>query len=198
MKPEDDSFWDELGIAWRASVSNPDLVQRNVERRLHIQRALLAAGTIVAAGVAAASLGLAAWSIWAGWTHSVAHFLTRGATLAVVSVLATVATFALRSRNEPAHGSLREMTLAAAARTERLIRAADLGCLALVVLVVGGLLGYGLRLHSGRPPALPASSAVLALLVAGLVLVMYRRDQKRALAKFRHLTDVFSDAHRPA
>jgi hypothetical protein len=191
MACDDDAFWDELGVSWRASIRDAGLVTSRLEARLKLQSAVLTAGTIVGAAVSLLGLGLAAWALWIGWSSQAWNFLTRGVTLATVSVLAVMATLALRARNGMETQSLREMLGVSVARTERLIRAADLTCYAVVILALGGTVGYALRIRFARPPAMSPIEDLLALALAGLALVWYRRSQAHALRKYRHLSQVF-------
>src|ERR1700736_2094169 len=173
MARDDDAFWDELGVSWRASIRDAGLVTSRLEARLKLQSAVLTAGTIVGAAVSLLGLGLAAWALWIGWSSQAWNFLTRGVTLATVSVLAVMATLALRARNGMETQSLREMLGVSVARTERLIRAADLTCYAVVILALGGTVGYVLRIRFARPPAMSPIEDLLALALAGLALVWY-------------------------
>lgn len=191
MPTNDDAFWDELGVSWRASIRDAGLISSRLEARLKLQHALLAAGTIVGAGVSLLGFALAAWTLWIGWSSQTWNFLTRGATLAAVSLLAVMATLALRTRNTQDTRSLREMLQVSIARTERLIRAADLGCYSVVILAIGGIVGYALRIRLGRPPLVSPVEDLLILALAGLALVWYRSSQARALEKCRYLDRVF-------
>jgi hypothetical protein len=193
----DDAFWDELGVSWRASMPDAGLISSRLEARLRLQSALVSGGTVVGSVVSFFGVALAAWALWIGWSSHVWNFLTRGVTLAAVSVLAIIATLALHARNGMAARSLREMLQASIARTERPIRAADLACYAVVILAVGGTIGYALRIRLGRPPAVPMAEDLLVLVVAGLVLVWYRRSQTHALKKYRHLSQAFDSEDQP-
>lgn len=194
MPADDDAFWDELGVSWRASIRDVGLISSGLEARLRLQSALLTAGTLAGATVSLLGFGLAAWTLWIGWSTQTWHFLTRGATLLTVSFLAVMAALALRARNGVETRSLGEMLQVSIARTERLIRAADLGCYSLVILALGGTVGYVLRVRLGRPPAVSPVENLLALAIVGLALLWYRRTQAFALRKYRHLSQVFGPA----
>lgn len=192
MRVDDDSFWDELGVSWRASFRDAGLISSRLEARLRIQAALLTIGMIVGGALGLLGLALAAWTLWIGWQAHVWNFLTRGITIAAVSLLGIVAALALRGRTRVDTRSLREMLQASMARTERLIRAADLGCWSMAILAIGGLIGYAIRVLLGRPPAMSPVEGLLAVALAGLALLWYRRTQAHALRKYRHLSQVFS------
>lgn len=197
MTRNDDAFWDELGVSWRASIPDAGLISSRLEARLRLQSALLAGGTIVGSAISLLVAGLAAWVSWIGWSSHVWNFLTRGATLAAVSVLVVMSTLALRARGGMETRSLREMLLASIAKTERLIRAADLACYAVAMLALGGTAGYALRVRLGHPPALPLAEDLLMSVLAGLLLIWYRRSQTHSLRKYRHLSQVFGTGDEP-
>lgn len=192
MPTDDDAFWDELGVSWRASISDSGLLSSRLEARLRLQSALLTVGAVAGAAVSLLGLGLAAWTLWIGWSSPTWHFLTRGLTLAAVSLLAGIAALGLRARKGVETRSVKEMLQVSIERTERLIRAADLGCYSLVILAFGGMVGYALRLRLGRPAAVSPVEDLLALAVAGLALLWYRGSQAFALRKYRHLSQVFT------
>ena len=191
MARDDDAFWDELGVSWRASIPDAGMVSSRLEARLRLQSALLTGGTIVGSVVSLLGVGLAVWALWIGWSNHAWNFLTRGVTLAAVSVLAVMATLALRARVGRTTRSLRETLQASIEGIERLIRAADMAYCAVVILAFGGTVGYAIRMHLTRPPAVPLAEDLLALAVAGLVLGWYRRSQVQALRKYRHLNQAF-------
>ena len=192
MATIDDRFWDELGVSWRATILDVGSVSSRLEARVRLQRAIVTAGTVAGAGVSLLGFGLAAWTLYIGWSNQTWHFLTRGATLAVVSFMTLMATLALRERNGVETRSLREMLQVSIARSERLLRAAELCSYSVLILALGGTLGYALRIGVGRPPAMSPVEDLLALSIAGLALVWYRRGQASALRKYRHLSQVFS------
>lgn len=196
MPRDEDAFWDELGVSWRASIPDPGLVSSRLEARLKLQSALLTAGTIAAASLGALSLGLAAWALWIGWTNQVWNFIARGVTLAAVSLLAIMASLALRIRDRAATRSLQEMLQVSIIRTERLIRATDLACYSLVILAVGGMIGYAVRIRLSGAPAVSPVEDLLMLLLAGLVLIWIRLSQARALRRYEHIMRAFVNSGR--
>lgn len=191
MARDYDAFWDDLGVSWRASISDEGLFSSRLEARIRLESALFTGGTIVGSIVSLLCVGLAAWALWIGWSNHIWNFLTRGVTLAAVSVLAAMATLTLRARHGMETRSVSEMLQASIARTERLIRAADLACYAVMILAFGGTVGYALRVRLGHPPAGPLAQDLLILVLAGLALVWYRRNHACALKKYRYLSQVF-------
>jgi len=191
MQSDDNTFWDELGLSWRASLREPALISRRLERRLRLQGLILTGATVAGAAISALGLALAAWTLWIGWSHDIWNFLSRGVTLAILSLLAAMAALTLRLRRGLETGSLVEMLHVSIARTERLIRVADLGCFSVMILAVGGTIGYFLRSRFGRPPAVPLFEDLLVLVVGALALAWYRRTQAQALRRYRYLHQAF-------
>jgi hypothetical protein len=197
MPTDDDAFWDELGVSWRASIRDAGLISSRLEARLKLQSALLTAGTVAGAAFSLLGFSLAAWTIWVGWSSHIWHFLVRGSTLALVSLLALVATLVLRERSGMETRSLREMLQLSIARTERLVRAADLGCYSVLIVAIGGTIGYALRMRSGHPAAVPLWEDLLAVAVVGVALFWYGRSQTRALRKYRYLSQALGSEDGP-
>jgi hypothetical protein len=191
MPRDEDAFWDELGVSWRATIRDPASVSCRLEARLKLQSALITAGTTAATSLGVLGFGLAAWTLWIGWTGQVWNFMTRGVTVAAISVLAIMAGLALRTRDRLGTRSLQEMVRFSITRTERLIRVTDLACYSLVILAVGGMIGYALRTRFGRPPAVSPVEDLLVLSVAGLALLWFRRSQARALRRHQHILKAF-------
>jgi hypothetical protein len=187
MKTDDHTFWDEMGVSWRASIPDAGLFSSRLEARLKRQNALLTAITLVTAAVSLSGFLLAAWTLWVGWSSHAWNFLARGVTLAVMSLLAAMATASARRSNGTETGSLRGMLSASIARTKRLIRVAELGCYAVAIVALGGTIGYALRVRLGRPPAVSPIEDLLILAIAGLALLWYRRSQVQALRSYAHL-----------
>jgi hypothetical protein len=198
MPSDKDGFWDDLGVAWRASIPDSGLFSSRLEARLRRQEAFRKTGAILCVVAGAAALGLGLWALWIGWSSHTWNFLTRGATLLGVTVLAVAAASTLRVRGEVDTRSLHEMLQSSITRTERLVRAADLGCVSLAIIAVGGLAGYAIRTRLGRAPLMSPIEDLLALAVVVIGVLAYRWSQARALVKYRHLIQMFSsenDAH---
>ncbi len=191
MPRDQDAFWDELGVSWRASIRDPGLTSSRLEARLKLQSALLTAGTSAAVSIGVLGFGLAAWTLWIGWTGQVWNFITRGITVAAISLLVIMAGLALRTRDRLETRSLQELLRFLITRSERLIRATDLACYSLVILAVGGMIGFALRIRFGRPPAVSPVEDLLILSVAGLALLWFRWSQAWALRRHQHILKAF-------
>jgi hypothetical protein len=179
---DQDAYWDELGIAWRATAPDPGLLASRLEARLRWQAVLSRAGAAACLVAGVAGLALAGWCEWVGYAAHAANFVTRGVSIGVVAVLLLIAAATLGGRMAAQTGSLRETLELARSRAERVARAAALGCLGVVVLAVGGLVGYAIRVRLSHPPAMSPIEALLALAVLGLALLWIRQGQRRALA----------------
>lgn len=191
MPHDDDPFWDELGLSWRASIRDAEPVSARLKAYLKLQSALLTAGTLAAAAIGLLSLGLAGWALWVGWTSQTWNFISRGVTLGAVALLAIMVTLALHARSAVETRSLRDTLQLAIVRTERLLRATHLACYSLVILAAGGVVGYALRVRLGRPPSISPIEDLLAVSLAALGLVWFGWIQARALRRFRHVSRDF-------
>ena len=187
MSTDDQTFWDEMGVSWRASISDTALFSARLEARLKRQNALLTAVTIVTAAAGLMGFLLAAWTLWVGWSIHAWNFLARGVTLAVTSLLAVMATVSARRWNGSETRSLRGMLSVSITRTQRLIRVTELGCYTMAMAALGGTIGYVLRVRLGRPPAMPLIDDLLILVIAALALLWYRHSQTRTLRRYTYL-----------
>jgi hypothetical protein len=197
MTSEDQDFWDELGIAWRAKTTGAAPVPAGLATRLRQQATLLAATAVLAGLVAEVSVALAAWSLWIGWSRHSPHFLARGITLAAVASLAGLAALLVQRRHQGDVHSLTDGLKLACARGQRLIRATDLCLYALGILAAGGALGYELRSHTGHASALPLLTDFLGLGIVLAALLWYRRTQAKELRKHRNLSTAFAASEAP-
>ena len=187
MSDRTDAYWNELGIAWRAHEPEAALVASRLGPAVKRQAIMVKAAALLGLPAGVLGLGLAAWTIWAGVSGHAWNFLTRGATLGVVAVIALVGVGALRAALKGEGRSVREMLDLAILRAQRLVQAASLGCAALAVLAVGGLAGYVIRTRLSGPPRTSPVEALLALAVLALILAWTRASQVRALERYRRV-----------
>ena len=194
MTADQDAFWDEMGISWRATIADEGLFSARLKDRVRLQSLLARAA--ITGGLLAVPLGtaLASWTLWIGWSGEAWNMITRGITLAAVSLLVLVAVMALWSGSGGETSSLRRMLIALIARTQRLVLAADLGCIALVLLAGGGAIGWALRTRVGHPPALSPLIDLLVLALAAIILLWFRWSQAGALVRYRALQQAFGSA----
>jgi hypothetical protein len=191
MQTEDEAFWGNMGITWRASMADPRRVSAALETRLRRQAIFLR--TLIILTVLGAGLGLAiaAWTLWLGWREQVWNFMARGVTILTASVLALIMAQVLGSRSKPEVHTLQNALRLSVSQAERLIRVADFACITLAIFAVGGTAGYVLRVRSGHPPAVPVLEDLLVLALAGIGVLVFRAHQNRRLRAFRHLSQAF-------
>jgi hypothetical protein len=186
-----DADFDELGVAWRASVPDAGLVTSRLEARLRRQDVLTRMGAGIGLALGVIGLGLGAWTAWAGVSAHAWNFVSRGISIAAVGVVALLAARSLGGRASTA-GSLREMLDHSGVRSERQARAAGFGVLAVALLAVGGLVGYAIRVRSGHSPAMSPLEPLLALALLGLVLLWVRQSQARAALTCRRAAEALA------
>jgi MFS family permease len=194
MEIHDHAFWDELGVAWRATVPDEGLLRSRLERRLRLQAYV--SGAVVSATAAATlfGLGLGAWTVWIGWSSGAWHFVVRGATLIVAAVPTLLATIVLRNRTAREARSVSESLQLSIKRAERLATSVDLAVAAVAVIGVGGLVGYAVRARHGRPAFVSPIEDLLGLAVLAMALIWFRSVQSRTLETARRVGRIFDVA----
>jgi hypothetical protein len=182
-----DAYWDELGVAWRAINPDPRIISPRLESRLRRQG--LAAGGIIAVGLPMSIGGsvLGAYTIWYGWSTGTWNFVTRGIAIVAISWMLAVGAWSLRIGRRAAAGTLAEMIDLAISRAENARDAIRWAYYACAVGALFGLLGYLIRTHSGRPPAMSPVEPLVALALCSVALLLYRRHVLDSLKKFRYL-----------
>ena len=184
----DDVYWDELGVAWRAT--NPEVtrltgdLKARATRQWRMIAALLAVG--IPLSVAGAALGL--FTIWIGWSSGAQNFVTRGIAIDVISALCLRALLSFRPLSAPIEtASLSELLDTLAARTRRTLVLLRIGLAACAIAAVFGVIGVMLRTRSGAGPQMsPVIDLVLLALIA-LALWAYVGRVESTRAKFEHL-----------
>lgn len=193
MTEPKDAYWDELGIAWTAI--EPDLrdSMQRMKRRLRWQKLSMAAVVFggLAVGITGSLLGI--WTIWVGLSAGIWNFVTRGAAILVISLL--VAGLGWSSRrairdNTETLSAMIELTLL---RAEKWYSAIRLGYASCIVAAVLGMIGYGIRVHSGKPPAMSPLEPMIVLAVLAFVLVLMHRGVRRRIAKYRYLKHMLQE-----
>jgi hypothetical protein len=186
-----DAYWDDLGIAWRASAPDAALAAERLGARLKRQDALARIGAVIGLVAGALGLALGAWTAWAGVGGHAWNFVTRGISIAAVAVVALLAAGALAG-GRGSQGSLREMLGLSGQRAERQARAAGLGIIALAILTVGGLIGYAIRVQNGHPPRMSPLEPILALALLAMALLWIRSSQARAARTCRRVAEALA------
>jgi hypothetical protein len=198
MEIHDHAFWDDLGILWRASFQDEDLLRLRLERRLRRQAFVSGAAVTATAAATLFGLGLGAWTVWIGWSNGAWHFVIRGATLMAAAFPTLLATIVLRNHTAGEGRSVSESLQFSIARTERMVRAVDLAIAAIAVIGVGGLVGYLVRARHGRPAFVSPIEDLLALAVLAMALLWFRSVQSRTLAVARRFGRIFDSTGRQA
>ena len=182
-----DAYWDELGIAWTAIEPDLRASMPRMKRQLRWQTLLLVAVTFggVPVGIAGGVLGV--WTIWLGLSTGIWNFATRGAAILVISLLIAGAGWSSRSTLRDNTETLSAMVELTLLRAEKWHLAIRLGYASCVVAATLGMIGYGIRVHSGKPPAMSPVESMAVLAGLGLVLVLLHRSVRRRIAKYRYL-----------
>jgi hypothetical protein len=180
-------YWDELGIAWTAI--EPDL-RANMPRMKRKLRwhALLTAVVVfggIPVGIAGGVLGI--WTLWVGLSAGIWNFATRGTAILVISLLVAGLGWSSRSALRDDTQTLSAMIELALLRAEKWYLAIRIGYVSCVVAAAFGMIGYGIRAHSGRPPAMSPVEPMVVLAVLAFVLVLLHRDVRGRITKFRYL-----------
>lgn len=182
-----DAYWDELGIAWTAIEPDLRASMPRMKRQLRWQTLSLVAVTFggVPVGIAGGVLGV--WTIWLGLSTGIWNFATRGAAILVISLLITGAGWSSRSTLRDNTETLSAMVELTLLRAEKWHLAIRLGYASWVVAATLGMIGYGIRVHFGKPPAMSPVEPMVILAGLGLVLVLLHRSVRRRIAKYRYL-----------
>lgn len=182
-----DAYWDELGIAWTAIEPDLRASMPRMKRQLRWQTLSLAAVTFggVPVGIAGGVLGV--WTIWLGLSTGIWNFATRGAAILVISLLIAGAGWSSRSTLRDNTETLSAMVELTLLRAEKWHLAIRLGYASCVVAAALGMIGYGIRVHFGKPPAMSPVEPMVVLAGLGLVLVLLHRSVRRRIAKYRYL-----------
>lgn len=182
-----DAYWDELGVAWTAI--EPDLrasmprMKRQMRWHTLSMAALILGGLPV--GIAGGLLGT--WTIWVGLSAGIWNFVTRGAAILVISLLIAGLGWSSRSALRGSTESLSAMVELALLRAEKWHLAIRFGYAGCAVAAVLGMIGYGIRVHSGKPPAMSPVEPMIVLAVLACVLVLLHRGIRDRIAKYRYL-----------
>jgi hypothetical protein len=183
--PHDD-YWDDLGVAWRAI--NPDLsvIAPRIEARVRRQSALIIATLAIGLPLSAIGFCLGVFTIWRGWTTESWHFVSRGAAIATMAILAAVAVLALLSvRGGRTAAAVSEMLDLSIARAQRTLIGIRLGMAACLVAAVMGLVGTAIRSRLSGPPLMSPIVDLVLLALCALGLFAWGRNVQLHLGKLR-------------
>ncbi|HWG77842.1 MAG TPA: hypothetical protein VN660_13775 [Steroidobacteraceae bacterium] len=187
MPISNDAYWDELGIAWRAT--NPDLnvITPKLMTRLRWQRIVMLG--MMAAGIALSIAGLilGIYTLVAAFSAHIWNFVTRGLAIIVISLLFALASWSVREGLRTHTRSLMEMIDASISRAEGLSRAVQMGYWVCAVAAVFGLVGEAIRARLYHPAAMSPIGSLILLAVSCAALFFYHRHVRSDLARFRYL-----------
>ena len=182
-----DPYWDELGIAWTAIEPDLRASMPRMKRQMRWHKLLMAAVVFggVPVGIAGGVLGI--WTISVGVSAGIWNFATRGTAILVISLLVAGLGWSARSALRNGTETLSAMIELSLLRAEKWYLAIRLGYASCVVAAALGMIGYGIRVHSGKPPAMSPVEPMVVLAVLGLVLVLLHRSVRDRIAKYRYL-----------
>lgn len=186
MEPSD-AYWDELGIAWRAI--EPDLQAGIPRMKRQMRWHALQMGAVVFGGVPVGIAGgaLGIWTVWVGSSTGAWNFVTRGAAILVIGSLVLCAGLSARSARRADTRTLAAMVGLALLRAEKWCLAIRLGYAACIVAAVLGMIGYGIRTHAGKPPAMSPIEPMVVLAMLWVVLMLLHHGVRAGIAKYRYL-----------
>src|SRR5690242_15535111 len=117
-----DSYWDELGAAWRAIEPASRSAVPRLKARLRWQAMCAVVIMVVGMQLGAVGVALGTVTIYLGWSGGVWHFATRGLGIVVGACLLFWAAWTLRADSDAEKDSLAGMLAAAAVHAEKSIK----------------------------------------------------------------------------
>jgi hypothetical protein len=188
MTTPSDTYWDELGIAWRAIKPEINVLMPRLQARLHRQSLFITLGFIAGVPLSVAGFILGLHTIWSGWTSGTWNFVIRGIAIGVISIILGIATsLFVPVRASKATRALSELIDLSIARSQRILLTLRLAFYACVVAAVLGLMGSVVRAQLMRPAQLSPVVDTVALALCALGLDLYGRQIKLGLEKMRYL-----------
>jgi hypothetical protein len=185
-----DVFWDELGVAWRAIDPQPSVIGPKLKTRLRRQAAAVLGIAIVGVPLSIGGLVLGIYTVWIGWSHGIWNFLSRGVALIAISSLLATAAWSRRGSGRVDSGSLVGMLDLGIVQAERFGRVVQAGYWACGVAAALGLIGYGIRVHFYRPPAMSPIEPLLLLALVVIALLLFGRRLRDDLARLKYLRGI--------
>jgi len=188
-----DAYWDELGIAWTAIKPDLRASMPRTKRQMHWHTLSMAAVIFggVPVGIAGGVLGI--WTIWVGLSAGIWNFVTRGAAILVISLLIAGLGWSSRSALRGSTKTLSAMIDLALLRAEKWYLGIRLGYASCTVAAALGMIGYGIRVHSGKPPAMSPVEPMSVLVVLAFVLMLLHRGVRDRIAKYRYLKHLLQE-----
>lgn len=188
-----DAYWDELGIAWTAIEPDLRASMPHMKRKMRWYGLLMAAVVFGGVPIGIAGGVLAIWTIWIGLSAGIWNFATRGAAILVISLLIAGLGWSCRSALRGSTETLSAMIELALLRAEKWYLAIRLGYAGCFVAAALGMIGYGIRVHSGKPPAMSPVEPMIVLAVLAIVLMLLHRGVRDRMAKYRYLKHLLQE-----
>lgn len=185
-----DVYWDELGVAWRAINPQPSVIAPKLESRLRRQAAAVLGIIMVGVPLSIGGLVLGIYTVWIGWSHGIWNFISRGVAVIAISSLLAIAAFSRRGSGRVDLSSLGDMLDLGIVQAERFRRVVQAGYWACGVAGVLGLLGYGIRVHFYRPPAMSPIEPLALLALLAIALFLFGRRVRDDLVRLRYLKGI--------
>lgn len=196
MTTPHDDYWDDLGVAWRAVNPEVSAIASRIEARVRRQSALIVAALAIGLPLSAIGLGLGGFTVWRGWTTGTWNFVTRGAAIVTISILASIVMVSLLGVRGASTAALSEMLDLSIARVRRTLLSVRLGIAACVVAAVLGLVGAAIRSRLSGPPAISPIVDVALLALTALALFAWGRNLRFQLQRLRAVQRALgSDGH---
>jgi hypothetical protein len=191
MSPND-VYWDDLGVAWRAINPEPRVIGPKLQTRLRRQAAAVLAIIMIAVPLSLAGLVLGIYTLWIGCAHGIWNFIPRGVALIAISSLLALTAWSRRGSGRVAASSLADMLDLGIVQAERFRRVVLTGYWACGVAAVLGLIGYGIRVHFYRPPAISPIEPLLLLALMAIALFLFGRRVRDDLARLKYLRGILT------
>lgn len=187
MPTSNDAYFDELGIGWRATNPDLDVITPKLLARLRWQRILML--SMITAGIALSIAGLilGIYTLIAAFSAHIWNYVTRGMAIIAISLLFALASWSVREGLRTHTRSLMEMIDASISRAEGLSRAVRIGYWVCAVAAVFGLVGEAIRARLYHPAAMSPIGSLILLAVSCAALFLYHRHVRSDLARFRYL-----------
>lgn len=181
-------YWDELGIAWVATVPETQAISPAVKKKLRRQSRLISAGVVLSASLSVVGLILGLATIWIGLTTGAWNFISRGIAVLAVAALAATATRALFPvRGSEEARSLSDMIDLSLLRARRSDLTITLGLYACAVAALFGLIGAAIRSQLSGPPKMSPIVDLAFVALVALALGLCRGRVRHTLVKFQYL-----------
>jgi hypothetical protein len=186
MTTDRDDYWDDLGVAWRAINPEVTVIAPRIEGRVRRQSALIVATLVIGLPLCTIGFCLGVFTIWRGWSTGSWNFVTRGAAIVIIAILAGIAMRALlgvrAGRAAAAVSEMLDLSIARATRTLILIR---LGMTACVVAAVLGIVGTAIRSRASGPPSMSPVADLVILALCALASLAWRRNVRLQLRQLQ-------------